>query len=278
MRPILRTSLAALALFMLPLQDASAASVFVRQSTFQTIDPLLATFTDASHTLSASLTAGRFASRASAVGLSLAFDADSGTFETLTVTNGNAFPFTIYRNTLRAHLEGTYSIVPPAIGTTTGADLTSFFRVATSGPTGTIYSAEIDQQLRTNGQPQFDSNLVTPTTQGGASVTIGEASFARTAVDFGMPTFTLAPGQSAEISARVLVRALRNSVADFSTAPGALVLSWDLPSGVTLTTDATGPLNWVTAPEPTTSGALSTGLLLIASHARRTIRARRSGR
>ena len=95
----------------------------------------------------------------------------------------------------------------------------------------------------------------------------------------------LPPGRSLDLAAGegrnalwLAERGWDSTAVDFSAVAIEKAKAIASRRGVTLTTDATGPLNWVTAPEPTTSGALSTGLLLIASHARRTIRARRSGR
>ena len=94
---------------------------------------------------------------------------------------------------------------------------------------------------------------------GGGTVAVSESSFTNLVADLGLPTFTLLPGQTMYISFQVDVSAQRNSSADFLFNGHGAQLWWKLPAGVTLDTDATAPLVWISVPEPNLLPMLAAG-------------------
>lgn len=70
------------------------------------------------------------------------------------------------------------------------------------------------------------------------------------------------------LSFQVDVTAQRNSSVDFLTAGGAQ-LAFDLPGGITLDTNSSGPLEWVTVPESGLGSMLTVGFVGLAGLRRR---------
>ncbi len=268
MPPSLRWISFACILWLAQVGDAAAASVYVRWEANRLEDPLLADFFDTPHAASADLTTGNFSVFSTAASVSNSFSTGSGISQQLTFTNGNAFPFTIFKGMLTAHVEGAYAVVPPGLGLQTGVDAGAELVVATSGASGSTRRAQFSHVLRKNGFPASDVNQLTPTTAGGGSVVVTESSFDFVIVDLAMPTFTLLPGQSFALSFQVDTSVQRNSIADFFSTGGAQ-LSFDLPAGITLATDSSGALDWVRVPEPGVVPMLAAGASALAALRRR---------
>lgn len=248
--------------------DAAAASVYVRWEANRAEDPLLTDFFDTPHAASADLTTGNFSAFTTAASVANSFSTGSGISQQLTFTNGNSFPFTIFKGMLTAHVEGAYAVVPPGLGVQTGVDGGADMLVATSGASGATYRAQFSHVLRKNGFPASDVNQLTPTTQAGGSVVVTESSFDFVIVDLAMPTFTLLPGQSFSLSFQVDASVQRNSIADFFSTGGAQ-LAFNLPAGITLATNSSGPLGWVKVPEPGVAPMLAAGASALAARRRR---------
>lgn len=259
-----RVMIGASLLLMVVSFDAMAASVYVRLESARTIDPLSISVSDATHSASADLTTGNFLVLATEPVGTTAVNAGAGIQSNLTFTNNNAFPFTIWAGTFSAHVEGAYSVVPPAVSLATGVDSTARLAIATSGAT---YSARYEHTLRANGNPASDQNVLTPTSGGGGVVAVSEASFTNLVVDLVMPAFTLLPGETMILSFQVDVTTQRNSSADFLNGGGAQ-LAFDLPAGITLDTNSSGPLDWVTVPEAGVWPMLAAGLIGIVGFGR----------
>jgi hypothetical protein len=244
--------------------DALAASVYIRlaesgQATVLTVDPISISASDATHSASANLTTGAFLPFATCPVATTIVNTGAGISNELDFTNNNPFPFTIWAGTLRAHIEGIYSVVPPGPSLGTGTD--SVARLQVSIP-GTAYHAEYRHTLRANGNPPSDQNIVTPITANGGTVVVSEASFTDLVADLSLPTITLLPGQTMVLSFQVDVSAQRNSSADFFSTGGAQ-LAFDLPAGIVLDTDSSGPLDWVTVPEPGLLPGLAAGWIAL---------------
>jgi len=255
----LRTMIPAICAMLSVAVEARAASVYVRLESARTVDPLIVDAWDGGHFASADLTTGQFRALATATVDTVAVNTGAGIHQQLSVTNDNAFPFTIWRGTLTAHVEGAYQVVPPAFAVGTGTDSGAQLFISTDGPSGTIRVAEFDHSLRANGFAPGDQNSLIPTSEGGGTVVVSEASFTTLVADLGMPSFTLLPGQTMYVSFQVDVSSQRNSTADFYFNGRGAQLRLDLPAGVTLDTDASAPLVWVTVPEPDSVPMLAAG-------------------
>lgn len=241
---------------------AAVPTVYVQHETVRVTNPIAAIFDDANHSASASFATGRFEALATTPAADDQFATSAGIETNLTFTNNNPFPFTIWKGMLGAHFSGSYSIVPPGPSIRAGADSNVFLAVTQTGPPVANYSVSLDHAVRTNGVPPEDVNVVTPDASGGATWSLTSSSFTSFSGDLFMPTFTLQPGATMVVAFQLDVIAQRNSTANF-VSPGGAQLFFNLPPGITLATNATTPLAWVSVPEPGAAAMLATGVAVL---------------
>ena len=266
-RLTLAMSLALLATIPSP-AEAAAPSVYVRHEGAREVDPVAIGFADANHSASSNLATGSFRALATTPAAQAVSSTGAGIEANLTFTNNNPFPFTIWEGSLGANFAGSYSVVPPGPSIDTGADSNIFLAVLTTGPPATNYSVSLDHALRANGIPANDVNQVSPETSGGASFLVTAASFTSFIAEVWMPTFTLQPGETMIVAFQIDAFAQRNSSANFFN-PGGAQLFFDLPAGISLTTNATTPLDWVVVPEAGDPAMLVTGVAALLALAKR---------
>ena len=113
----------------------------------------------------------------------------------------------------------------------------------------------------------------------GASVVLTTASYSQLVMDMIMPELTLAPGATMQVdwnnSPAVNTDQIQNlpgnfAEADFFTGANGMTFSLKLPAGVTLDSDSTVPLDWVTnVPVPAAVWLFGSGLIGLIGIARR---------
>ena len=173
----------------------------------------------------------------------------SGILSPLIFTNTTASPITIADGNLSAHVEGTYTfgVIPNG---STYAQVNANLQATITG--GSSPSVAAVQQTAAEA---FDSsgNLVFPNTHvststsdsGGGHSTILYSGLDGFSADLQMPTLVLNPGATMQLYFGLTPAAPgKTAIADFYTKGATLSLT--LPAGVSLHSDATVPLTWVT--------------------------------
>jgi hypothetical protein len=193
--------------------------------------------------------------------------------QALTFTNTSGSSISLATGALSAHVSGSYLFTPVVNGSASAQVNALLHVVLSAGPTfdaaASSQSIEVwDAQGNLLGAPytRFTSGV---TEGGGGHTVITHAGLDGLTADLLMPAIVLGPGQVMQVSFTLDPAAPgKTAIADFYTSGASLSLL--LPPGVTLHSDASVPLGWVTAvPEPESVWLLGVGALVLAARLRR---------
>ena len=232
--------------------SATAVSVYVQYDGNTVLtDPALVSASGSDFDVSANLQSGEFKGRALGQGGASSQNAYSGNLGFLNLTNNTGNQVVIGAGDFTARVQGDYSF---GGGSYQAAQFNASLQVSIAGQPDYIASAA---QTVAIGSALVDpGSTFTPRVQtNGASIVLTTASTSQLIMDLVMPELTLAPGDTMRVSwnsdLSVYTQATQGQggnfvEADFFSGANGLTLGLALPAGVTLDSDATVPLDWIT--------------------------------
>ncbi len=272
--PVSRSGMALVLGALLFSQYAQAAAVYVQHPPSNAITgPALVSTAGLTYAAEADLQQGTF--RATSTATAAASSIYSFTYagiSDLALTNLNASPVPIAAGNFVLQFEGTFAFSPGAAGTSEagGQGLIVFSAARNclhSDPACIPAVAGIGLNPGAtyfNGaQTGLSDGVLDLTETNGATVNILQANVSGLRADLLMPVALLAPGDFLDIRLDILALATASNFASATTDFwNTARLSLVLPAGLTLSSNAATPLNWVsTVPAPAAVWLLGTGLL-----------------
>ena len=260
--------------FLFVAASAGAVQVFVQYDGGTVLsDPALVSTSGSDFDVSANLQTGEFKGRAEGQDVTDQ-NAYAGSLIDLVFTNNTGNEIVIGAGDFVAHVQGDYTF---GMGPNQAIQVNNGFQVRING--GITYIAGARHNVAT-GSALTDTNTFTKLFEtNGASVVLTAASYSQLVMDLVMPELTLAPGATMDVNWNNSptvntddTGGLLGSFAEFDFLTGAngMTFALKLPAGVTLDSDSTVPLDWVTnVPVPGAVWIFGSGLIGLIGLARR---------